>query len=160
MKQYRPILHTSLLTVLLLMAGLMQAQKKADKPIKLQAKTDNHRVSMEMDNDIFYFTNEDLIVYFQKQGDEGSLGAANYLKNYHKEIAFKKGQSNFRNAGERILHTALELNLKQLVLAGKASDVVKEGNKPNLFVIVTKCASDSTRQTLTEKKGRIILDCL
>ncbi|MCD6066004.1 MAG: hypothetical protein K0S33_830 [Bacteroidetes bacterium] len=145
---------------ILIATTTIDAQKKPQKPIKLQAKTDNHKISFEMETDIFYFTNMDLIGFFKQTGDNTTGGAVNYLDNYHKTIEYKKGQTNFKNAGERSLHAAIEKYLKNIVLAGKAADIAKDGNKMNLFILTIKCTSDSTKETITEKKGRVVLECL
>jgi hypothetical protein len=162
-------LGTYITAVLLLLSLGAAAQKKApnpNKPIKLQAKTDNHKVSFEMETDIFYFTNADLITFFEsvmwmkdKLNDKDAAAAVNYLKNYHKEIEYKDGQTKFGNAGDRSLYKAIEAHLKGILMAGKAADIQKEGNKLNLMILTKKCESDSTKQTLTEKKGRVVLEC-
>ena len=54
------------LFALLTLSIAVNAQAKKQKPIKLQGKTDNHKISYEMKTDIFYFTNTDLITFFQK----------------------------------------------------------------------------------------------
>jgi hypothetical protein len=163
------ILGKCVVAVLLLLSVNAAAQKKtpkSGKPIKLQAKTDNHKISFEMETDVFYFTNTDLILFFQdgavsqdKYNDDVEAAAINYLKNYHKEIEYKKGQTKFNNAGERSLYTAIEAHLKAIILSGRAADMQKGSAQANLFILTKKCESDSTKQTLTEKKGRVVLEC-
>ena len=143
--------------------GLATVYDKKTKQFS-QPKTNQQTISMESATEILYYAKTALISFLHKKTENDRVTIYNpvsaYLNSTDKALAFSSTDSSKLNdlAEKNLRRIMLDLAPK-LLAEGKIADKVKKTGAFTKQVFVNPCEKNKNRQTITERKGRVIFAC-
>lgn len=141
------------------LVSVLDKKTKQSNPAKNKLQT----ISMEYTGETLYFSKEDLSAILTKRSQNDRVTIYNPMMavlNTDKPVAFiYNDTAKLVSRAERDVHKLILQLAPNLLAEAKAADKVKKTGVFNKQVFVNACNNSKDKKLITEKKGRIILNC-